>query len=135
MAISASQYIFVFISVFTSLSSTYSNAIIILHYFKLCSLTHSSLTHIFFRNIILVCSSLRLLGCSWLLQPTEVFCWLFNALVKLLDWGEEGHRTEAEIASLRAAFKQEVAVWHKLEHPNVTKVTTASLSICLLVVI
>lgn len=43
--------------------------------------------------------------------------------VKLLDWGEEGHRTEAEIASLRAAFTQEVAVWHKLDHPNVTKVT------------
>ena len=40
----------------------------------------------------------------------------------MLDWGEEGHRTEAEISSLRAAFKQEVAVWHKLEHPNVTKV-------------
>ena len=43
--------------------------------------------------------------------------------VKLLDWGEEGHRTDAEIASLRAAFTQEVAVWHKLDHPNVTKVT------------
>lgn len=53
----------------------------------------------------------------------------------MLDWGEEGHRTEAEIASLRAAFKQEVAVWHKLEHPNVTKVTTTSLCICLLAVI
>lgn len=42
--------------------------------------------------------------------------------MKLLDWGEEGHRTEAEIGSLRAAFAQEVAVWHKLDHPNVTKV-------------
>ena len=42
--------------------------------------------------------------------------------VKLLDWGEEGHRSDAEIASLRAAFTQEVAVWHKLDHPNVTKV-------------
>lgn len=42
--------------------------------------------------------------------------------VKLLDWGEEGQRTEAEIASLRAAFTQEVVVWHKLDHPNVTKV-------------
>nr|XP_028948119.1 serine/threonine-protein kinase STY8-like [Malus domestica] len=40
---------------------------------------------------------------------------------KLLDWGEEGHRTDSEIASLRAAFTQEVAVWHKLDHPNVTK--------------
>lgn len=46
----------------------------------------------------------------------------FSFSVKLLDWGEEGHRSDAEIASLRAAFTQEVAVWHKLEHPNVTKV-------------
>ncbi|KAL0364594.1 UNVERIFIED_CONTAM: Serine/threonine-protein kinase STY13 [Sesamum angustifolium] len=30
-----------------------------------------------------------------------------DVAVKLLDWGEEGHRTEAEIASLRAAFTQE----------------------------
>ncbi|GMH01292.1 hypothetical protein Nepgr_003131 [Nepenthes gracilis] len=44
-----------------------------------------------------------------------------DVAVKLLDWGEEGQRTEAEIASLRAAFTQEVAVWHKLDHPNVTK--------------
>ncbi|XP_028781742.1 serine/threonine-protein kinase STY13 [Neltuma alba] len=44
-----------------------------------------------------------------------------DVAVKMLDWGEEGHRTEAEIASLRAAFIQEVAVWHKLDHPNVTK--------------
>ncbi|PPD94221.1 hypothetical protein GOBAR_DD08763 [Gossypium barbadense] len=44
-----------------------------------------------------------------------------DVAVKLLDWGEEGHRSEAEIASLRAAFTQEVAVWHKLNHPNVTK--------------
>ncbi|GMP72421.1 hypothetical protein CsSME_00030469 [Camellia sinensis var. sinensis] len=47
-------------------------------------------------------------------------------MVKLLDWGEESHRTEAEIASLRAAFTQEVAVWHKLDHPNVTKVELSS---------
>lgn len=44
-----------------------------------------------------------------------------DVAVKLLDWGEEGGRTEGEIASLRASFKQEVAVWHKLDHPNVTK--------------
>ncbi|KAF1867082.1 hypothetical protein Lal_00049510 [Lupinus albus] len=44
-----------------------------------------------------------------------------DVAVKLLDWGEEGQRTEAEVASLRAAFIQEVAVWHKLDHPNVTK--------------
>ncbi|XWS40754.1 hypothetical protein CRYUN_Cryun17cG0022700 [Craigia yunnanensis] len=47
--------------------------------------------------------------------------------VKLLDWGEEGHRSEAEIASLRAAFTQEVAVWHKLDHPNVTKFIGATM--------
>ncbi|KAJ1384451.1 Serine-threonine/tyrosine-protein kinase, catalytic domain [Sesbania bispinosa] len=44
-----------------------------------------------------------------------------DVAVKMLDWGEEGHRTEAEIAALRSAFTQEVVVWHKLEHPNVTK--------------
>lgn len=48
--------------------------------------------------------------------------------MKLLDWGEEGHRSDAEIASLRAAFTQEVAVWHKLDHPNVTKVPLTILS-------
>jgi len=42
--------------------------------------------------------------------------------VKLLDWGEDGFATEAETATLRTSFKQEVAVWHKLSHPNVTKV-------------
>ncbi|XP_021900193.1 serine/threonine-protein kinase HT1-like [Carica papaya] len=47
--------------------------------------------------------------------------------VKLLDWGEEGHRSQAEIASLRAAFTQEVAVWHKLDHPNVTKFIGATM--------
>ncbi|XP_050879880.1 serine/threonine-protein kinase STY13 isoform X2 [Lathyrus oleraceus] len=47
-----------------------------------------------------------------------------DVAVKLLDWGEEGHRTEAEIAALRSAFTQEVVVWHKLDHPNVTKIQT-----------
>ena len=42
--------------------------------------------------------------------------------MKLLDWGEDGHRSEQDIAALRAAFSQEVSVWHKLDHPNVTKV-------------
>ncbi|KAK3440037.1 hypothetical protein EUGRSUZ_B00365 [Eucalyptus grandis] len=50
-----------------------------------------------------------------------------DVAVKLLDWGEEGQRTEAEIASLRAAFSQEVAVWHKLDHPNVTKFIGATM--------
>ncbi|XP_047310944.1 serine/threonine-protein kinase STY13-like [Impatiens glandulifera] len=44
-----------------------------------------------------------------------------DVAVKLLDWGEEGHRSDTEISSLRASFTQEVAVWHKLDHPNVTK--------------
>ncbi|KAK1279344.1 Serine/threonine-protein kinase HT1 [Acorus gramineus] len=44
-----------------------------------------------------------------------------DVAVKLLEWGEEGNRTETELASLRSAFTQEVAVWHKLDHPNVTK--------------
>ncbi|KAI3970520.1 hypothetical protein MKX01_024167 [Papaver californicum] len=50
-----------------------------------------------------------------------------DVAVKLLDWGEEGHRTEAEIASLRTAFTQEVVVWHKLDHPNVTKFIGATM--------
>ncbi|KDP31115.1 hypothetical protein JCGZ_11491 [Jatropha curcas] len=50
-----------------------------------------------------------------------------DVAVKLLDWGEEGQRTEAEIASLRAAFIKEVAVWHKLDHPNVTKFIGATM--------
>uniref|UniRef100_A0A0D3FLL4 non-specific serine/threonine protein kinase n=1 Tax=Oryza barthii TaxID=65489 RepID=A0A0D3FLL4_9ORYZ len=47
--------------------------------------------------------------------------------VKLLDWGEDGFATEAETAALRTSFKQEVAVWHKLSHPNVTKFVGASM--------
>lgn len=42
--------------------------------------------------------------------------------MKVLDWGEDGMATTAETAALRASFRQEVAVWHKLDHPNVTKV-------------
>jgi hypothetical protein len=47
---------------------------------------------------------------------------MFNFLVKVLDWGEDGVATAAEIAGLRAAFRQEVTVWQKLDHANVTKV-------------
>ncbi|KAL3526042.1 hypothetical protein ACH5RR_014414 [Cinchona calisaya] len=50
-----------------------------------------------------------------------------DVAVKLLDWGEEGQRSNGEIASLRAAFTQEVSVWHKLDHPNVTKFIGATL--------
>lgn len=52
---------------------------------------------------------------------------ILNFIVKVLDWGEDGVATAAEAAALRASFKQEVAVWHKLDHPNVTKVKTYSL--------
>ncbi|MBA0853080.1 hypothetical protein Goshw_013201 [Gossypium schwendimanii] len=48
-------------------------------------------------------------------------------LVKVLDWGEDGIATVAEAAALRASFRQEVAVWHKLDHPNVTKFIGASM--------
>lgn len=46
---------------------------------------------------------------------------------KLLDFGQQERKTEAKIASLRALFQQEVSVWHKLDHPNVTKFVGASL--------
>ncbi|XP_051142286.1 serine/threonine-protein kinase STY13-like [Andrographis paniculata] len=47
--------------------------------------------------------------------------------VKVLDWGEDGDATAAESAALRTSFKQEVAVWHKLDHPNVAKFVGASM--------
>ncbi|XP_031478614.1 serine/threonine-protein kinase STY13-like [Nymphaea colorata] len=50
-----------------------------------------------------------------------------DVAVKLLDWGEDGLANEHETASLRASFRQEVAVWHKLDHPNVTKFVGASM--------
>lgn len=50
-----------------------------------------------------------------------------DVAVKLLDWGEENGTTDAETATLRASFQQEVAVWHKLDHPNVTKFVGASM--------
>ncbi|XP_057761687.1 serine/threonine-protein kinase STY13-like [Arachis stenosperma] len=50
-----------------------------------------------------------------------------DVAVKMLDYGEEGQRTDAEIVALRSAFTQEVAVWHKLDHPNVTKFIGATM--------
>lgn len=50
-----------------------------------------------------------------------------DVAVKLLDWGEEATMTNSEIEAVRAAFRQEVAVWHKLDHPNVTKFIGASM--------
>ncbi|KAG8384816.1 hypothetical protein BUALT_Bualt04G0157700 [Buddleja alternifolia] len=50
-----------------------------------------------------------------------------DVAVKLLDWGEDGHRTQFEVTAIRAAFSQEVSVWHKLDHPNVTKFIGATM--------
>lgn len=50
-----------------------------------------------------------------------------DVAVKLLDWGEDGMVTSAEAAAIRASFRQEVAVWQKLDHPNVTKFIGASM--------
>ncbi|CAH8387984.1 unnamed protein product [Eruca vesicaria subsp. sativa] len=50
-----------------------------------------------------------------------------DVAVKVLDWGEDGYATTAETSALRASFRQEVAVWHKLNHPNVTKFVGASM--------
>nr|GMD77317.1 serine/threonine-protein kinase HT1-like [Ipomoea batatas] len=50
-----------------------------------------------------------------------------DVAVKLLDWGEDGMATAAETAALRASFQQEVAVWQKLDHPNVTSFVGASM--------
>eukprot|EP01018_Ginkgo_biloba_P020664 Gb_03663 [translate_table: standard] len=61
------------------------------------------------------------------LQAGLCLCTFFGRLVKLLDWGEEQTKTEAEVAAVRASFRQEVAVWHTLEHPNVTKFVGASM--------
>lgn len=50
-----------------------------------------------------------------------------DVAVKVLDWGEDGMATTSETATLRASFRQEVAVWHKLNHPNVTSFVGASM--------
>ncbi|KAL8471366.1 hypothetical protein ACS0TY_028862 [Phlomoides rotata] len=63
---------------------------------------------------------------GWEIDPSKLVIKSVLAL-KLLDWGEEGQRMQAEIASLRAAFAQEVSVWHKLDHPNVTKFIGATM--------
>ncbi|CAN6556136.1 unnamed protein product [Malus baccata var. baccata] len=50
-----------------------------------------------------------------------------DVAVKILDWGEDGIATAAETTALRASFQQEVAVWHKLDHPNIPKFVGASM--------
>ncbi|KAF8660629.1 hypothetical protein HU200_057535 [Digitaria exilis] len=47
-----------------------------------------------------------------------------DVAVKVLDWGSDGHDTSAKH---REAFEKEVAVWQKLDHPNVTKFVGASM--------
>ncbi|MFS8014596.1 putative dual-specificity kinase TKL-Pl-4 family [Helianthus anomalus] len=49
-----------------------------------------------------------------------------DVAVKVLDWGDDGCVTAAEAFALRASFEQEVAVWHGLDHPNITKFIGAS---------
>lgn len=44
-----------------------------------------------------------------------------NLSVKVLDWGD-GQKTEAHTELLNSLFRQEIAIWHKLDHPNVAKV-------------
>ncbi|GKB01224.1 serine/threonine-protein kinase STY13-like protein [Tanacetum coccineum] len=47
--------------------------------------------------------------------------------VKVLDWGEDGSHIIDEILALRKSFNQEVEVWQKLDHLNVTKFISASM--------
>ncbi|KAL1539738.1 serine threonine-protein kinase [Salvia divinorum] len=49
-----------------------------------------------------------------------------DVAVKVLEWGEDGMTTPDESDALQTSFRQEVAVWHKLDHPNVTKFVGAS---------
>ncbi|XP_054817807.1 serine/threonine-protein kinase STY13-like [Prosopis cineraria] len=46
-----------------------------------------------------------------------------DVAVKVFDWRD----TDKEAAAIRASFQQEVAAWHKLNHPNVTKFVGASI--------
>nr|XP_043636353.1 serine/threonine-protein kinase STY13-like [Erigeron canadensis]XP_043636354.1 serine/threonine-protein kinase STY13-like [Erigeron canadensis] len=52
-----------------------------------------------------------------------------DVAVKVLDWGEDQIVTVAEALGLRASFLQEIVIWHKLNHPNVSKFIGASLGI------
>ncbi|KAL8232862.1 hypothetical protein R6Q57_002640 [Mikania cordata] len=50
-----------------------------------------------------------------------------DVAVKVFNWGDD-HVTAAEALALRASFEQEIAVWHKLDHPNITKFIGASIT-------
>ncbi|KAB1213104.1 Serine/threonine-protein kinase HT1 [Morella rubra] len=52
-----------------------------------------------------------------------------DVTIKILDWSDDGTKTEAEIASSRTAFTQQVAVWQELNHPNVSKFIGATLGL------
>ncbi|KAJ3673297.1 hypothetical protein LUZ60_006671 [Juncus effusus] len=47
--------------------------------------------------------------------------------MKLLDWGPEEIVTDALTADRRSSFYQEVKIWHKLDHPNITKFVGATM--------
>ncbi|CAH2079132.1 unnamed protein product [Thlaspi arvense] len=47
--------------------------------------------------------------------------------VKVLDWEDEGIENGKKSTTNRDLFRQEVTVWHKLDHPNVTKFVGASM--------
>ncbi|KAH0723849.1 hypothetical protein KY290_006567 [Solanum tuberosum] len=66
----------------------------------------------------------------WEIDPSKLeirYLVAQGTYAKLLDWGEDGMTTAAETAALRASFQQEVTVWQKLDHPNVTKFVGASM--------
>ncbi|XP_047956060.1 serine/threonine-protein kinase STY13-like isoform X2 [Salvia hispanica] len=63
-----------------------------------------------------------------LMAPMALFIKLFMMpkMLQVLEWGEDGMTTPDESDALQTSFRQEVAVWHKLDHPNVTKFIGAS---------
>ncbi|XP_076958861.1 serine/threonine-protein kinase 54-like [Bidens hawaiensis] len=52
-----------------------------------------------------------------------------DVAVKVLDWSDGGGITAAQAFALRGTFEREVAVWYKLDHPNITKFIGASVGI------
>ncbi|XP_057800993.1 serine/threonine-protein kinase STY13-like isoform X2 [Salvia miltiorrhiza] len=63
------------------------------------------------------------------MAPMALFIKLFimPKMLLVLEWGEDGMTTADESDALQTSFRQEVAVWHKLDHPNVTKFVGASI--------
>ncbi|XP_048558992.1 serine/threonine-protein kinase STY13-like [Triticum urartu] len=50
-----------------------------------------------------------------------------QVLAKVLEWGEDGFMTEAEISTQSEAFRKEVAVWKELKHQSVARFIGASM--------